>query len=141
VYSVSTHHMYKQVLSAQYILPHKADVRWAAEHRKYSTSPRPLSHLPRLRDDLPVRRVVRAPARYRTQAGRGKNGAAGVGTGQARCARGGPAASLPVRAPLEARPARAAVPPREARRKGTGLDARSGRPARTTPPPENARAC
>ena len=43
------------------------------DHRQDAAAPRPLPHLPRLRDHLSVGRAVRTPARHRAQGRRGED--------------------------------------------------------------------
>ena len=53
----------------------------ATPTREDAAASRPLPHLPRVRNDVPVGRAVRPPARYRPEAGRGASAAVGGARG------------------------------------------------------------
>ena len=103
-------------------LPHEAGLRGRARHRAHAGAPRPVPHLPRLRDDLPLGRAVRPPRRHRPRGDR-EEGAARIRRRRVppRCcvSRSSPGRSLPSAwawaarcAPLLPRSLAKQVPPR-----------------------------
>ena len=70
------HHRQRARQSARPHLPDQADGRGRGGDRHHPHPPRPLPHLPRLRERLPVRRRVRAADRPRPRTRRGTRAAA-----------------------------------------------------------------
>ena len=56
-------------------LPHEADARGRAGHRAHAAAPRPLPHLPRVRDHVPLGRGVRQAGGHRPRPGGGEGAA------------------------------------------------------------------
>ena len=85
-------------------LPHEADARGRAGHAAHAAAPRPLRHLPRVRDHMSLRRGIRAPRGHRPRPGGEEGAAHAVGPAAPLVSQEHPAVARRVRRGARARP-------------------------------------